>query len=263
MSESVRIVDGYEYYPIEVEKDWKEKILPHLTRNSLIPAIFTEDETKESYVVYPRLKKNPIVNGTLFEKVLDDMPTLGRAVFIYIPPGMCLRHHWDPEDKYHLSVVENRGSFYFDYDKMAGFRMPADGKIRRINSGVSHHSAVNGGHEARIHLVMSPYQCRTTNPEKTFKRSAVIDFSDNTIEHLFEGKKSLKTSVEQNFLITIIRAGLESKNVFALSGENLDRTRKYDFEIIDEEWWEEFTQSDLVTTTKITLEEFGIKLTHD
>ena len=110
---------------------------------------------------------------------------------------------------------------------------------------------------------MSPYQCRTTNPEKTFKRSAVIDFSDNTIEHLFEGKKSLKTSVEQNFLITIIRAGLESKNVFALSGENLDRTRKYDFEIIDEEWWEEFTQSDLVTTTKITLEEFGIKLTHD
>jgi len=26
MNESVRIVDGYEYDPIEVEKDWKEKI---------------------------------------------------------------------------------------------------------------------------------------------------------------------------------------------------------------------------------------------
>ena len=263
MSESVRIVDGYQYDPIEVEKDWKEKILPHLTRNSLIPAIFTEDEEKESYVVYPRLKKNPIVEGTIFEKVLDDMPVLGRAVFIYIPSGMCLRHHWDPEDKYHLSVVENRGSFYFDYDKMSGYRLPADGKIRSINSGISHHSAVNGGHEARIHLVMTPYQCKTTKPEKTYKKQFTLDFSENTVEHLFEGKKSIRTSIEQNFLMPVIRGAINSKNTFSMGGANLDNARRYDFEVIDQDWWESFVQSDTVMTATHTLAEFGMKLTHD
>lgn len=260
----VEVVNGCEWDAKLIEKDWYEKVLPHLTRNSIIPAVFAENEDEEMYTYVHRTKINPILIGTVFEDILKNVPfNLNRAVFIYIPSGMCLRHHTDPDNKYHVSVIENPGSFYYDYDSHTGIHLPADGKLRRINSAECHHTAVNGGVEARIHLVMTEHECEDETPAKTYMSKLHYDYSECNILDEFTGKKDIASTIEQNFTMSLTQFFYRTKKVHKLHATNDGDIRTYNIIWSDENVMKASYESDMFWQTEEALKEFGVKLYYE
>lgn len=265
MKEAVEVMDTFpQWDPEIVRRDWEEKVLPHLPRSALIPALFAENPDEEMFTYVHRPKINEILKGTIFEEVLSTMPiNLNRAVFIYIPEGMGLRHHMDPDNKYHLSVVENPGSFYYSYDTQRGYHLPADGKIRKINSAETHHTAFNGGVDGRIHLVMTEYECDDLKPEKLFVSRTVHDYSNCTLKDQFTGKRDLGSTIEQNFTMPLTRYSYNTRKVHKLNATKDGESRVYEIYWTDEQAMHEAYNSDLYWKTYEALKEFGIDMSYE
>ena len=259
----VEDVIGYKWDAWQIRADWYNKVLPHLTRNSIIPAVFAENPDEEMFTYVRRTKINPILEGTIFEDILKRVPfNLNRAVFIYIPEGMCLRHHTDPDDKYHISVIENPGSFYYDYDRRTGVHLPADDQLRKINSSECHHTAINGGVEPRIHLVMTEHECDVPNPSQTFVSKLSYDYSDCNCMGLFTGKRDIASTIEQNFTMSLTQAMYRTKKVHKLHATNEHNARSYEIHWADHQTMCDMINSDIHWQTEEALKVFGIKLTH-
>jgi hypothetical protein len=260
----VEVVEGYQWDAEAIRRDWTEKVLPHLPRNTIISAVFAENPAEEMYTYVHRPVINPILEGTVFEDILKNVPfELNRAVFIYIPEGMCLRHHNDPDNKYHISVIENGGSFYYDYNTRTGEHLPADGKLRRINSAHCHHTAVNGGCEARIHLVMTEYECDSIKPAQTFSSKLHFDYSQCNIMDQFTGKKDIASTIEQNFTMPLTQSFYRTKKVHKLHATNDGMSRTYSMEWTDKQKMIEAYDSDMFWQTQVVLDEFGIRLYYE
>lgn len=260
----VEVVEGYQWDPEVVLSDWKDKVLPHLPRTALLPAVFAENPDEEMFTYVHRPVINPILKGTVFEEVLTSMPfKLNRAVFIYIPEGMCLRHHTDPDNKYHLSVVENQGSFYYDYNTRTGEHLPADGKIRRINSAECHHTAVNGGVDARVHLVMTEYECETTSPTSIYTGRMIYDYSECNVKHLFTGKRDLGSTIEQNMTMVLTNKAYSSKKMYKMSAHKDGDARVYEGQWTSKQAMYDLLESDEFWKTEEALKEFNIKLKYE
>jgi hypothetical protein len=265
MHESVQLFGNYQYDPQEVEYDWTNKILPNVARNGILQASFAVNPEYEDYTYFYRPVINPIVKGTIFERVLNDMPFLiNRSVFIILPAGFCLRHHNDPDNKYHLSVIENRGSFYYDYDKQRGYHLPADGRIRQINSAEAHHTAVNGGIEPRTHFIMTEYVCDTVSPSKTYGLRVEFDYANSTMLSKFDGIQDIRSTIEQNFMMPFMNeAFYDTKKVWGCKGSNTPTSRVYDFLWTDRDAMMKIIYGDNYWKAKESLKEFGITLNYE
>lgn len=218
---TVKLVEGKCYDPAEIERDW-EKLSEHLPRNGLLSCLTDEDPEKETYAYSERTVINPIVKGTVFERIIKDLMPLTRAVFVTIPPGMCLRQHNDPDNKYHLSINSSGACFFFDFDTMLGERIPANGQIYQVNSGEVHHSAINAGTESRVNLVMSRYYSKN-NP--TNKYRLWFDYSKCNFE--IPGKGDLRTTVDQNFMMKYIQRIVQDGTAHEIYGSDDDCVRNY------------------------------------
>lgn len=265
MHESVQLFGGYQYDPMEVKHDWETKILPHVARNGILQACFAENPEFEEYTYFHRPIINPILSGTVFERVIKEMPFLmNRSVFIILPAGFCLRHHNDPDNKYHLSVIENRGSFYYDYDKQRGYHLPADGRIRQINSAEAHHTAVNGGIESRTHFIMTEYACDNLAPTKTYGLRVEYDYTNSDILSRFDGIQDIRSTIEQNFMMPFMNeAFYKTKKVYGCKGSNTPSSRVYDFMWTDKDAMMDCVSGDNYWKAKESLREFGIELNYE
>lgn len=260
----VQVVEGFQWDAEIIKRDWEEKVLPHLTRTALIPALFANNAEEELFTYVHRPVINPILKNTIFEKILNEMPIkLNRAVFIYIPEGMCLRHHNDPDNKYHVSVIENQGSFYYDYNTQTGVHLPADGKLRKINSAECHHTAVNGGVEGRIHLVMTEYECDTAEPEQIYSSRMIYDYSKCDVKDLFTNKRDIGSTIEQNFTMPLNRYSYNSKKVYKLNATKEAETRTYHIYWSDKQTMLDVFNSDMFWQTQEALKEFNIELRYE
>lgn len=260
----VEVVDGYAWDPKVITKDWNEKVLPHLPRTALIPALFAQAEGDEMYTYVHRPVINPILQGTVFENILSSMPfNFNRAIFVYIPEGMCLRHHTDPDNKYHISVVENKGSFYYDYNTHTGVHLPADGRLRRINSAECHHTAVNGGVEGRVHLVMTEYECDDLTPQNIYTARMVFDYSNCNLKDQYTGKRDLGSTIEQNMTMELTRATYRTKKLFKMHAHKDGDNRVYEGVWTDKQAMYDVINSDVFWKTQEALKEFNIDMRYE
>ena len=266
MNESVELFGDFKYDAEQVAYDWTNKVLPNCPRNGILQACNTTSPEYEDYTYFHRPVINPILKNTIFEKVINEMPfKLNRAVFIIIPAGFCLRHHNDPDNKYHLSIIENRGSFYYDYDKQRGYHLPADGRIRQINSTESHHTAVNGGIEPRTHFIMTQYSCEDLNPKSLYKLRVEYNYANSNMLSKFEGGvKDIRSTIEQNFMMPFMNEAFYlSKKVYGCSAGNTDTSRYYNFLWTDRDAMFNAINGDNFWKAKEALKEFGITLEYE
>lgn len=265
MHESVQVFGDYQYDPAEVKHDWENKILPHVARNGILQACFTEHPEFEDYTYFHRPVINPVVKGTVFERAINEMPfLLNRSVFLILPAGFCLRHHNDPDNKYHLSVIENRGSFYYDYDKQRGFHLPADGKIRQINSADAHHTAVNGGVESRTHFIMTEYVCDDLNPKRLYTMHVEYDYSKSIMQEQLTGIKDIRSTIEQNFMMPFMtEVFYKTKKLYGCRSNNTSTSKIYDLLWTDKDAMMDAINGDNYWKAKESLKEFGIDLRYE
>ena len=255
--------------PDELRYDWDNHVVNFLPRNALIQAVNTVDPEHEMYNYYHRPVPRECIQGTIYERILEEIPLRwNRVVFIAIPPGSCLRQHWDPEDKYHISVIEQEGSFYYDFDTCTGHHMPADGRLRVVNSGTTRHTAVNASTDYRVHMVMTEWQCEDEAPQTTYEVRTRFDYSNCNSMHLFEDmhtgklrtKRDIRSTIEQAFIVPTLSKSYSTKKVFSSSAHNLDTGREYVTHWTDLDELEKFNQSDLVIEVQEALREFGVTI---
>ena len=104
------------------------------------------DEAKYSQFVKP-------LEHTYFKEVYDTLSTkykLGRTRLVWKNPLTVIRWHKDPERRLHIPIVTNPGCIAI-IDKEAQ-HLKADGKAW-ITDNTKYHTALNGGHVARVHFI--------------------------------------------------------------------------------------------------------------
>lgn len=176
---------------------------------------------------------------------------------------MCLRHHNDPDDKYHLSVIENPGSFYYNYDTQKGYHLPADGRIRRINSSRCHHTAVNGGVEGRVHLVITEHEYDDYDAPQLYHFRWNFDYSEAKLGDIFTGKRDIASTIEQNFTIPLTQYAYRTRKVCKLQASNIDSGRMYNMYWSSQAAVDDFINSDIFWTTCEVLKQFNIRLKYE
>lgn len=96
--------------------------------------------------------------GTYLEEIYRDLQILSenkiaRVRLMYLPPRACYSFHYDKTKRYHISLFTNPASFLI-FKNEAPIHIPPDGYVYEIDTR-DWHTAVNCGHNPRIHLVLS------------------------------------------------------------------------------------------------------------
>lgn len=98
---------------------------------------------------------NPKFSGTYFEdvhKALTARFTIGRMRVLSKGLYNCNSWHRDPEPRLHIPVISNPGSLFIVNHHVT--HLPADGSVYFTDTR-GYHSALNGGENARVHIVAS------------------------------------------------------------------------------------------------------------
>ena len=99
---------------------------------------------------------NPALHGTYFQEVLASMPfTAVRSRLMKMPPKKCYSIHVDETNRYHVAIQTNYHARFIFTEAERIFHIPADGNIYWVDT-LQEHTAINGGKDDRIHLVMLP-----------------------------------------------------------------------------------------------------------
>ena len=85
-----------------------------------------------------------------FYEILKSNFKLGREWLLLKEPSSTLSWHKDPEPRLHIPIVTNPGCIAI-IDKEAQ-HLKADGKAW-ITDNTKYHTALNGGHVARVHFI--------------------------------------------------------------------------------------------------------------
>ncbi len=102
----------------------------------------------------------PELKGTVWEKILDSLPTIkGEARIITLKPGTSYYCHADADDRWHLNL-KSEYAFLCDIDNEKLFRLEPDGVWYTMNAGVRH-TAANFGNIDRIQLVVRQLMIRS------------------------------------------------------------------------------------------------------
>lgn len=78
--------------------------------------------------------------------------TVGRVRLMRLQPRECYTFHKDDNVRYHLAVRTHRAAFIAFQSGL--HHIPADGRVYRVDT-TQPHTALNGGREDRVHLVIS------------------------------------------------------------------------------------------------------------
>lgn len=99
---------------------------------------------------------NPALSGTYFEELLKSMPFVPvRSRLMRMSPKKCYSIHVDETNRYHVALKTNYHARFVFTERERVFHIPADGNIYWVDT-LQEHTAMNGGNEDRIHLVMLP-----------------------------------------------------------------------------------------------------------
>lgn len=91
---------------------------------------------------------------SLYKAVLSrEGGTAGRIRIMALAPRTCYSFHRDTSIRYHFAVKSNSQSFIMFYPDTI-LSIPPDGHLYQLDTR-SVHSAMNGGREERIHIVIS------------------------------------------------------------------------------------------------------------
>ncbi len=96
--------------------------------------------------------------GTYFEEIYHDLQKMSenkiaRMRLMFLPPRACYSFHYDKTKRYHVCLMTNGGSFLL-FKNEAPIHIPPDGYVYEVDTR-DWHTAVNCGHNPRIHLVLS------------------------------------------------------------------------------------------------------------
>lgn len=111
-------------------------------------AIYPEEEFTEI---------NRLFAGTIFEDILHECAPIGRARLMFLEPRRSYSIHQDTEERIHFAIETNPQAILLvasDQHRMWRVHVPDDGMGYRINTRLPH-SALNGGTEPRIHLLLN------------------------------------------------------------------------------------------------------------
>lgn len=101
---------------------------------------------------------HPEFKSTYFHEIYERVQrhtggAIGRMRLMLLPPKACYSLHQDPTIRYHLVLKTNPQALLI-FPKNGLVHLPADGKLYQVDTRQLH-TAMNGGDEDRIHLVMS------------------------------------------------------------------------------------------------------------
>ena len=250
----------------QIRKDFDEFILPHMPRKvPLLNATLPENPDDQGYLYIHRPVYEEYVQGTIFEEILDAMPFKnGRATFIHQLPGMTLRFHRDPDDKYHIAIDDGPGAFFTDMENQLTYRVPCDGHMYKLRTANHYHTAVNADCKPRTHLVMNPYMFNDDPNAPTVTCSATFDFTNAILPDIFTSVATPANTIEQGFFIKWTSELIQDPRCKSIRGESLEHgARKYTIEFTSEKSLEKhFTSTTLIEACHVA-SKFGIKTTND
>jgi hypothetical protein len=97
----------------------------------------------------------PELRGTYFETVLESLPFEPcRARLLGLVRRACYSTHRDPRPRYHIAIVTSPHALVVFPEAQLVVNIPADGCVYYLDTREPH-TALNGGEELRIHLVVS------------------------------------------------------------------------------------------------------------
>jgi len=227
---------GIKFDPVRVRQEWEEKLKPLMAKAGFLNACLPKegvDRLKYFYIEITRVES--YLEGTIFEEVFKALPIkINRATFLNLIPNQALRFHRDPDNKIHLPINDEVGSYFYDIEKEKSYAIEATGELYRYWTSARYHSAFNASCFDRAHLVFAEYHCRDSNPDRLWYNEVNIKFP-KTIK--FPPKISPGDSIEQSFMIKWVAEFIHEGYLFSGQADKWDDEeyyyRKYQFEHID------------------------------
>lgn len=226
---------GIKFDPVRVKEEW-ETIKPLMAKAGFLNACLPKDgvdRLKYFYVENTRVES--YLEGTIFEEVFKALPIkINRGTFLNLVPNQSLRFHRDPDNKIHLPINDEAGSYFYDIGKEQAYPIEANGELYRYWTSARYHSAFNASCFDRTHLVFAEYHCKDSNPNKLWGTEILVKFP-KTIK--FPPKISAGDSIEQSFMVTWIAEFMHEGYMFSGQAEKWDDEefcyRKYHLEFTD------------------------------
>jgi hypothetical protein len=226
---------GIKFDPQQVLEEW-EAIKHHMSRIGLMNACLPNegiDRLKYFYIENPNVV--PEIQGTIFEKFIRALPIkVSRGSFLNLIPNQCLRWHRDPDNKWHLHINDNPGTFFYDIEEAEAFPTHADGYVYRYNTAGRYHTAMNTSCFNRTHLVIAEYHCRESNPNKVWAQEVTVKIP-KTMQ--YPPKISVGDSIEQAFMVKWNARTIHNGYVFSGAAHDTEDeefiNRHYTFEFIN------------------------------
>jgi len=97
------------------------------------------------YTVKAQYKNTPLGN------VIDMLDDPGEARLLRLSSEECYTAHTDPDDRYHLSIINPEHSYLIDLESKTMHTLPTDGHVYRMDTSVTH-TAINVSAHERIYL---------------------------------------------------------------------------------------------------------------
>lgn len=101
------------------------------------------------YTVKEQYKNTPL--GNLLTQLEERYGDIGEARLLTLDSEDCYAAHCDPDDRYHLSIINNEHSYLLDLESNTMHTVPTDGYVYRMDTSIMH-TAVNAGAYSRVQL---------------------------------------------------------------------------------------------------------------
>jgi len=266
MSSIVERVTTVPFDRKQIRKDFDEHILPLMPRKvPLLNATLPENEDDQGYLYCARPVYEEYVQGTIFEEILNNVPfKTGRATFIHQLPGMTLRFHRDPDDKYHIAIDDGPGAFFVDMHNQQTYRVPCDGHMYKLRTANFYHTAVNADCKPRTHLVMNPYMFDDDPNAPTVKCKISFDASDAQLPDIFTSVATPTNTIEQGFFIKWTSELIQDprcKSIRAINGEGT--AREYEIEFTSDKSLEKHFTSNTIIEASHVVSKFGVRVVNE
>lgn len=98
-----------------------------------------------TYTVKQQYKNTPLGN------VIDMLDDPGEARLLRLASEECYTAHTDPDDRYHLSIIDNEHSYLIDLESKTMHQLQCDGYVYRMDTSITH-TAINVSASERIYL---------------------------------------------------------------------------------------------------------------
>lgn len=127
---------------------------PYLYNGSLYSHDTQSFEKKETDFSYFMDTFRDLIFFQIYQALKNSLPfELGRMRILKLAPRSCYSMHEDDGVRFHIALKTNSHA-YLVFKNSGAYHIPADGSVYGSNTMLEH-TAMNGGLEERIHLVLS------------------------------------------------------------------------------------------------------------